>query len=461
MKLTFHGGVRGVTGSRHLINCNGKNVLLDCGLFQGHRRDTYELNLNFPFDPREVDAVVVSHAHMDHLGNLPNLVKKGFNGEIHCTLPTADLAVLMLYDSAKIQENDIAYVNKVRERHHEPPVSPLYTSEDIPPVTALLHGHGFHHAFDILPGVKATFRLAGHILGSAITILDIDDNGRKQSLCYTGDLGRANLPIIRNPEFVAGADVLIIESTYGDRLHGDIRQVEERLAAVIIETVNRGGKLIVPAFDVGRAQELVYTLHQLKLKKKIADIPVFIDSPMALDATDIYRLHVECYDEETRELMRKDEDPFGFRRLHYIREAEDSKKLNLIQEPVMIVSTSGMAETGRILHHLKNNIEDERNTVLIVGWQAENTLGWKIQNKWETVSIFGEKYKLKAQVEVFQEFSAHADRNDLITWVSKGKFKKIFVVHGEEKSSLSLAKDLQDRGYTWVVVPQVGESYSV
>ncbi len=461
MKLTFLGGVRGVSGSRHLISLGKQQILLDCGLFQGHRRETYERNLNFPFDPHELDSVIISHAHMDHLGNLPNLVKKGFNGEIHCTLPTADLAVIMLYDSAKIQEHDIHYVNRVRERHNEPPVVPLYTSEDIPPVTALFHGHGMHRTFDVLPGVKATFRTAGHILGSAITILDIDEGGRKQTLCYTGDLGRANLPIIRDPEFVSGADALIIESTYGDRLHGDINQVRERLAAVINETVKRGGKLIVPAFAVGRTQELVHTLHQLKLQGKIPDIPVYVDSPLAIDVTDIFRMHVECYDEETRELLRKDEDPFGFRRLHYIRDAEDSKKLNLIEEPVMIISCSGMAETGRILHHLKNNIENERNTVLIVGWQAENTLGWKLMNKWETVSIFGEKYDLKAQVEVFQEFSAHADRSDLTQWVGKGKFRKIFIVHGDEKSSLSLAKDLQDKGYTGVVVPQAGESFSV
>ncbi len=459
IKITFHGGVEGITGSRHLIQANGKQVLLDCGLFQGRRSECYDRNLNFPFDPDGVDALVLSHAHIDHLGNVPNLVKKGFRGEIHCTLATADLAAVMLNDSARVNEADIAFVNKIRAKHHEPPLEPLYQVKDIPPVLELLQGHSLNHPFEVLPGIKGIFRVAGHILGSAISVLEIDDGGRKLSLCYTGDLGRRNLPIIRDPFQVAAADVLLIESTYGNRRHSDIGQAAEKLAAVINRTVKRGGKLIVPAFALERTQELVHTLHLLKIGGKIPSIPVYVDSPLAIDATEIFRAHPECFDEETVELMRATDDPFGFRELHYIRTADDSRKLNLMKEPMMILSCSGMAETGRILHHLKNNIEDPRNTVLIVGYQAENTLGRRIAEKRPEVPIFGEKYRLNAEVVIFDEFSGHADQADLLNWVSHGKWKKIFVVHGEPDAANSFADILRTEGYADVNVPKLGESF--
>lgn len=462
IKLFFTGAAGDVTGSRHLIQINDETILMDCGLFQGRRKDTYERNLNFPFDPASINALILSHAHIDHLGNVPNFVKKGFKGDIHCTLATADLAGIMLLDSAHIQESDAAFVTKIRAKHHQPPVEPLYTRIDVPPAMELFHGHGYNHSFKI-NNVRATFRDAGHIMGSAMTILDIDEGGRKLSICYTGDLGRPNLPIIRDPYVVTDADILIIESTYGNRLHSDIKNVSDRLVNVINTTIARNGKIIIPSFALERTQELIYTLHRLRLDKLTPDIPVYIDSPLAIDATEIFRMHPECFDEETNEFIRNVDDPFGFKHLHYTRSTEESKQINEIEGPVIIIAGSGMAESGRILHHLINNIENPLNTILIVGWQAENTLGRKIHDKLPRVSIFGEPYELKAQVEVFDEFSAHADKNDLINWIKQGKnrWKEVFIVHGEPESSQALAEAIKEIGIKNVFVPKLGESYSL
>ncbi len=463
INLTSYGAARNVTGSRHLLDINGYRILLDCGLFQGRRAETYERNLHFPFDAKSLNAVIISHAHMDHLGNLPNLVKQGFSGDVHCTSATLDLANIMLMDSASIQEGDINYVNKVRRRHNEPTVEPLYVRADVPATLRLLRGCSYGHPFKLADNVQAVFQDAGHILGSAITILDIDDNGRRVSVCFTGDLGRNNMPIIQDPFVVTDSDVLIIESTYGNRLHADISNVTEKLARVINETVTRGGKLIVPSFALERTQELVYCLHQLKLSHSIPDIPIYVDSPLAIDATDIFRVHPECYDSETAEMLRTEKDPFGFRGLHYVASAEESKKLNYLKTPAMIIAGSGMAEAGRVQHHLKNNISDGRNTVLIVGWQAENTLGRKIAEKWPMVSIYGEQYKLRCRVEIFNEFSAHADRNDLLKWTGAGKDKwqKVFVVHGEESAALSLADAFTEMGLKQVVAPEYGQHFTL
>jgi metallo-beta-lactamase family protein len=462
IKITFDGAAGEVTGSRHLIETDTESILLDCGLYQGHRKDTYERNLNFPFDPAAIDNLILSHAHIDHIGDVPNLVKKGFKGNINCTLATADLVKIMLLDSAHIQESDAIFASKIRNKHHQPPVEPLYRVDDIPPVLKLLRPHEYDQRF-MLKDYPAVFRDAGHIIGSAITVIEFADNGRKLSLCYTGDLGRPNLPIIRDPYVVTDADVLIIESTYGDRLHSDIRDVSERLAKVINETVDRGGKIIVPSFALERTQELVYTLHLLKDAHKIPDIPVYVDSPLATDATDIFRAHNECFDEEISKMANASEDPFGFRHLRYTRTTEESKQLNFVDTPMIIIAGSGMAENGRILHHLKNNIGNPLNTVLIVGWQAENTLGRKIQDKLPVVTIFGEPYQLKSQVEVFNEFSAHADRNDLIEWVKHGKerWQKVFIVHGESASAKSFADALTAIGIKEVIVPQFGQSFII
>lgn len=463
INISFHGAVRTVTGSRHLLDINGFRILLDCGLFQGRRSETYERNLNFDFDPRSIDAVVISHAHMDHLGDLPNLVKQGFNGDVHCTSATLDLANIMLTDSANIQEGDINFVNKVRRKQNLPPTGPLYGVADIPPTLQLLMGSSYDHPISISRDIQLVFHDAGHILGSAITVINVNDNGRKVSICFTGDLGRYHMPIIRDPASVTNSDILIIESTYGNRYHASISNVEEKLAAVINATVSRGGKLLVPSFALERTQELIYCLNQLKLEHKIPDIPVFVDSPLAIDATDIFRVHPECYDQETAAFLRSKSDPFGFRGLRYVSSVEESRSLNNLKTPAMIIAGSGMAEAGRILHHLRNNVSDPKNTVLIVGWQAENTLGRKLAEKWPEVKIFGEIYKLRANVEVFDEFSAHADRNDLVKWTSEGKasWQRIFVVHGEETASLALADTFTEAGLKGVIVPEYGENFTL
>jgi metallo-beta-lactamase family protein len=462
IKMNFFGAVEEVTGSRHLIEAQGQRILLDCGLYQGRRKETYERNLNFPFDPSSIDTLIVSHSHIDHIGNIPNLVKQGFSGNIHCTLATADLMNIMLMDSAHIQENDVAYVNKIRARHNEPPIEPLYTQEDIPPVIELIEAHGYNHSFK-LDGVKAIFRDAGHIIGSAITVLDINDDGRQVSICFTGDLGRHNLPIIRDPYVVDNADILIIESTYGNREHENIKGAAERFARIVNETVNRGGKIIIPAFALERTQELIYTINNLKNEHRIPDIPVYVDSPLAINATEIFRAHPECFDKKVNDILQYDDDPFGFDNLYFTRKVEDSKAINENRHPMIIISASGMAENGRILHHLKNNIENPANTIMIVGWQAHNTLGRKIAERLPEVPIFGEKYKLNSQVEMFDEFSAHADRNDLIEWVAKGKdrWKKVFIVHGESEASSALQKSLQEIGIKDVIIPDLGRSYHV
>jgi metallo-beta-lactamase family protein len=378
-------------------------------------------------------------------------------------MATADLVNIMLMDSAHIQESDAAFVNKIRNKHNEGPIEPLYTRADVGPALELLVSHGYNRSFIPIDNVKAIFREAGHILGSAITVLNIDDGGRQLSLCYSGDLGRPDLPIIKDPFVVQDADVLIVESTYGNRVHSDIKVIDDKLAEVINRTVARKGKIIVPSFALERTQEIIYTLNRLKQSQKIPDFPIYVDSPLATDATDIFRLHPECFDPEFNEFIRTVEDPFGFKHLHYTRSTEESKMLNAIEGPIMIIAGSGMAENGRVLHHLKNNVGDPRNTVMIVGWQAQNTLGRKISEKWPQVPIFGELHDLKCEVVVFDEFSAHADQHDLINWISqgKGKWQKIFVVHGEEEASLAFAQDLTNAGFGDVIVPRLGETFTL
>lgn len=469
MKLTFHGAVRTVTGSQHLIAVNGRKILLDCGLYQGSRKMSYERNQNLPFDASDVDVLILSHAHIDHSGNIPNLVKSGFKGDIICTYATRDLCAIMLRDSAKIQKYDIEYINKKRKRNKLPLLEPIYEMEDVLDSLKQFIGIGYERPYQVMPGISLTFYDAGHILGSAITVLDIEDQESKETkrLVFSGDIGRPDRPILNDPTFIDSADILLIESTYGNRQHAAQDEASERLEEVVNATCKRGGKLIVPAFAVGRTQELVYRLHQLVEARDIPpDLAVFVDSPLAIDATAIYRLHPEAYDEEVEAFMAKDRhgDPFGFDMIRYTRSTNESKELNFLREPAVIISASGMAEAGRILHHLKNNIEDPRNTILIVGWQAPDTLGRRIVEKQPEVKIFGETYKLQAEVEVINGFSAHADRSELLEWA--GHLRQppahTFIVHGEVEASFALADGLRSaHGFRNVTVPELHQSFEV
>lgn len=469
MKITFHGAARTVTGSQHLIEVNGRSILLDCGLYQGKRQDAFERNRTLPFPAAKIDVMVLSHAHIDHSGNIPNLVKSGFKGDIFATFATRDLCTAMLLDSAHIQENDAQFVNKKRAKQGEPPIEPLYTQADATASLRNFHSIDYERQAQILPGVTLTFLDAGHMLGSAIVILNIEDrdNNRDVTLVFSGDLGQPGLPILRDPTNIDRADMLIMESTYGDRLHGQFKDSQKDLERIVNDTYKRGGKIIVPAFAVGRTQEIVYALHQLADKHDIPRMPVYVDSPLAVNVTAIFAHHPEAYDEETRAFISGDKahtDPFGFSDLHYTRSVDESKSLNFLREPAVIISASGMAETGRIQHHLANNIQDPKNTVLIVGYQAAETLGRRIQDKAPTVRIFGDTYQVKAQVEVLTGFSGHADRNALLAWAGAIKKKPLrtFLVHGEDPALNALADGLKkEAGFERVDIPDLHQSFSV
>ena len=466
MRIQFFGAAQTVTGSQHLISVNGSRILLECGLFQGKRRESYERNRQLPYSAADVDVLVLSHAHIDHSGNIPNLVRSGFQGPIYCTFATRDLCSAMLRDSAYIQERDVEYANRKRARKGEPPIEPIYTHEDA--IASLEHfvSVGYDRAVPIAPGVRCTFLDAGHILGSAIVLLEIEEKGgQKTRLLFSGDLGRKDMPILRDPTPAPPADVLIIESTYGNRFHSPHVDAERKLLTLIKETHAQGGKVVIPAFSVGRTQELVYSLHRLTDSNELPDIPIFVDSPLAVNATEIFRLHPQDYDEEVRAFMshNRHPDPFGFSRLRYIRRVEDSKELNGMREPAVIISASGMCEAGRIQHHLKHNIGDPRNTVLIVSWQAPNTLGRRLVERQPEVKIFGERFPLRARVETINGYSAHADRNGLLNWAAPiaQELRHVFVVHGDQVPATALAEGIREMGAKSVAVPSQGESFQI
>ncbi|MGH2538724.1 MAG: MBL fold metallo-hydrolase RNA specificity domain-containing protein [Candidatus Promineifilaceae bacterium] len=468
MEIQFHGAARTVTGSQHLISVNGKQILLECGLYQGSRRESRDRNLRLPFDASAVDVLVLSHAHMDHSGNIPNLVKSGFKGDILCTYATRDLAAIMLRDSAKIQQYDIEYLNRKRAREELPPLQPIYTNEDVVESLKSFIGIGYDRPYPVMPGVQLTLYDAGHILGSAIVALDIEDHeaGRDLRLVFSGDLGRPDRPILRDPATIQAADVLLIESTYGSREHETGGDARRKVEDVINRTYRRGGTVIVPAFAVGRTQELVYTLHQLVESRDIPhQLPVFVDSPLAIDATGIYRLHPEAYDEQVFEFLAQDQhhDPFGFDMMRYTRTTAESKELNFLDKPAVIISASGMMEGGRILHHLKNNIEDDRNAILITGWQAPHTLGRRLVDGEERVKILGEDYDVRANVVTVTGLSAHADRSELLDWAAafQRKAGRTFIVHGEMEPAMGLLNGLQELGYANVSVPEMHQRFTI
>ncbi|MBI5955937.1 MAG: MBL fold metallo-hydrolase [Chloroflexi bacterium] len=463
MKITFWGAARTVTGSMHLLETPDKRILLDCGLFQGHRAESIERNTHFPFRPGSIDLLILSHAHIDHSGNIPNLVGQGFDKDILCTSATADLASAVLRDSGHIQEADAEYVSFRRSKGGLPPVEPLYTAADVERALPLFKGVPYGQWVSLGDAGRVTFLDAGHILGSAIVLLEYAQDRKTVRLAFTGDLGRKNLPIIRDPTLLEDADYLITESTYGDRLHGSIEETADDLKRVVNETFERRGKVLVPAFSVGRTQEIVLTLHSLREAGKMPGLPIYVDSPLALEATEVFRRHPECFDPETSGYIARHEDPFDFKKLHYIRDSQESKSLNSLKEPCIIISGSGMCEAGRIRHHLVHNVGDLRNTVLIVSFQAENTLGRRLVDGEKIVRIFGEEYEVRARVEAINGFSAHADRDDLLGWISRTKdsLKGVYVVHGEEGPARALAQGIQELGVRNVLVPERGETVSL
>ena len=441
MNLTFQGAAGGVTGSMHVIESEGKRILLDCGMFQGRRKEAEKLNREFPLPASSVDAVVLSHAHIDHSGRLPLLVKNGFRGPIYTTPATLDLCSAMLRDTGHIAESDAEFVN--RKHPDEPPVEPLYTVADAEAAMKYFRAVPLHQPTRIAGGLTFESFEAGHILGSSSIVL----TGGGTRLAFSGDVGRPGLPIIRDPEALPPVDYLIMESTYGGRQHPPPGDAYTDLANVLKRTIGRGGRLIVPAFAVGRTQQLVLLLHRLMNENAIPAVSIFVDSPLAVNVTEVFRAHPECYDETVSEFLKAKEDPFGFKRLTYIRDVNESKKLNDRQGSFVVISASGMCEAGRILHHLRNNIGESRNTVLLTGYQAENTLGRKLQDGWKSVRIFGIPQDVEAEVFMLDALSGHADSEELLDWMKPmtPALKKVFLVHGEPEQSAALAQAIQAR----------------
>ncbi len=465
LHLQFWGAARTVTGSLHAVRHEGpqgdRHFFFDCGLFQGRRAESRTRNCCFPVSPSQVEAVILSHAHIDHSGNLPNLVKQGFRGAIYATEATIDLCGAMLRDSAYLQERDAEYLNRRRERRRsvvadwdEPVIEPLYTSEDAERALELFRPIPMHGSFELGGGLVLETVEAGHMLGSVSYVLD---DGQTR-LGFSGDIGRPNLPIIRDPQPMPHCDYLIMESTYGDRLHEADAQVLDHLADVVNRTAARGGRIVAPAFAVGRTQQIVLLLNQLIQAGRIPSIPVFVDSPLAVNVTETFRKHSQLFDEETRRMLDDDGggDVFGFHRLRYIRDVAESKALNDLRGPMMIISASGMAESGRIVHHLRQAIGDPRNTILITGFQAENTLGRKILDQQPEVPIFGEPMRLRAEVARINELSGHADQQELLAWLQPlvPSLQKVFLVHGEARQQDALIRAVYERHQMLAVAPQ-------
>jgi len=467
MKITFFGGARSVTGSMFLIEVNRKKILLECGLFQGRRHEMYEKNRNFEFNPADIDVLIVSHAHIDHSGNIPNLVRRGFKGIIYATKPTLELSEILLKDSAYLQEKEIEFVNRIRKKQKLPFHESLYSMKDVEESLQFFKAVRLDKTRNITKNIKFTLRDAGHILGSASVLLEIRERGRNIRLGFTGDIGRKNMPLMHDPNKLRDLDVLLMETTYGKRYHTSVEDLEEELCSIINETIERGGRLIIPCFAVGRTQHLIYVLHKLFNQNRISDIPIFVDSPLAVKATEIFKKHYELYDRETKRIFLNDSvdnDPFGFSRLKYITSVDESKRLNEIRGSHIIISASGMCEGGRILHHLKNNIENKKNTILFVGYAAHNTLARKIIMDNEKVRIFGEEYKVKSKIRIMDSFSAHADRRDLLDYVkycSPDRLKKLFMVHGEPSESETLIDAFRSKGYQNVYYPNVNETFKI
>ncbi len=463
IEIEFIGAAQTVTGSKHLVRTSRATVLLDCGLYQGRRHESIERNQNLGVAAHTLDAVVLSHAHIDHSGALPILARSGFDGSVYATPATRDLCAVMLEDAAHIQAADARYINKQIDRGDETMerVEPLYSEADVLKVLNQIISVPYHRRIDIAPGVTLTFLDAGHVLGSAITLLDVDDEGETRRLVFTGDLGRTRLPILRDPEIADSASILITESTYGDRTHPPVDLMVDQLATVLKRTYERGGKVVIPSFALERAQEIIYALKGLKKEGRLPPMPVYVDSPLTVKITDVFKLHPECYDDDARKMLEGRDSPFDFDLLEYVSQKEDSQALDAKDTPAIIIAASGMCEAGRVVHHLKATIEDEKNTVCIVGFQAQHTLGRRIVERRSKVRIFGVERSLRAEVAVLNGFSAHADRDDLLGYAraarSRGPLRNVILVHGEPGAQRALKGALEADGFPSVHVPAPGE----
>ncbi len=453
MRITSYGAAETVTGSKHLLEVNGKRVLFDCGMFQGIRKEAEQRNRELPFDPASLDAVVITHAHIDHIGVLPMLIKHGYNGPIYATPATSDLCTIMLLDSAHIQKKDAEFLSRKNRSF----VSPLYDDDHVYATMKMFETFHYDISREILPGITITFRDAGHVLGSAMVEVECKENGSTKRFLEGGDLGRVHMPILRDPWEPSNFDVVMMESTYGNRDHDPIDAMDGRLAQIIRDTVGRGGKIIIPSFALERAQEIVYALRRLERDPNVPRVPVYVDSPMTVNITEVFRMHPECFDESMRDFVAENGDPFAAPRIQYVRRVEDSMKLNELRKPAIIISASGMCESGRILHHLRNNCEDPRNTILIVGFQAKNTLGRRIVEREKEIKIFGVKRTLNADVKVLNGFSAHAGRTELIKFGQRFKNSQhVLLVHGEEEAMNALKSTLESSGQSNVKIQKEG-----
>jgi metallo-beta-lactamase family protein len=464
MRIHFYGATRTTTGSMYLLEVNQRRILMECGLFQGRRDESIERNRKFPFKPEEIDCVLLSHAHIDHCGNLPNLCRSGFTGNIYSTFATRDLAAIMLEDSAEIQRADAEFLSKQRAKKGLPPVEPLYSAIDAEKAVRQFVTLGYDRPMPVADGVTVTFRDAGHILGAAQIVLDISEGNHKFRYLFSGDIGRGGDAILRDPVPVENVDYLQMEATYGNRLHSVKSDAHEELRRLVIDTLKRGGKVIIPAFSVGRTQQIVYELNQCTLEKECPVAPIFVDSPLSTNATEVYRLHPECFNEEVYRFLREKANPFAMTNLTYIRDVSHSMKLNELQGPAIIISASGMAEAGRIRHHLKNHIGNAENLILFIGYCAEHTLGAQIMAGRNPVNIFGEPYEVRARIASIDAFSGHADKSELTRYVQAltGNVKKIAVIHGEESQCLAWAETVRKlRPKAEVLVPVYQQTMEV
>ena len=461
MKITFYGAAQTTTGSMHLVEANGKRILLDCGLYQGHRKEAFEKNRNLPIDPKTIDYVILSHAHIDHSGNLPQLVRQGFAGRVFARQSTTDLCDIMLRDSCFLQKRDLDYINKKRRKEGKKLFEPLYEESDVDALMKLFIPTHMHEPREIARGITLEFFNAGHILGSALVQLDIrSDHGHNHRLLFSGDLGQPGQPIIPPPEVVEGPDVLLVESTYADREHPPRANILGRLRDYILDITQQRAKLIIPAFSVGRTQQILFFLNQLLREGRIPHLPIYVDSPLSLKATQIYAKHTACYGEAASELLRQGVDLFKMPGLQFLATPDQSKALNHTQGPMIVIAASGMCEGGRILHHLQNGVGDPRNIILIVGYQAEGTLGRRIVELQSPLKILGEEFDLQARVHTINALSAHADRIALRNWVravnAKGAVKHVFAVHGEDEKVQAMCQILREEGYSNPIAPAPG-----